>query len=120
MEAPRLRSMFRNVRTEPRRFEFKSRHLPDVKEEGGERKRRVEREVLGVSDDDGPTQIRFRKGSSPVDSRRQRRQASIRDARRAMIRAVLIAGVLFYAAYRGLQWVEENDFGGIIEAIKNG
>ena len=61
----------------------------------------------GVSDDDGPTQIRFRKGSSPVDSRRQRRQASIRDARRAMIRAVLIAGVLFYAAYRGLQWVED-------------
>lgn len=115
-----MRSMFRNVRTEPRRFEFKSRHLPDVKEEWLERKRRVEQEVLGASNAQSPAQIRFRKGSSPVDSRRERRQASIRDSRRAMIRAVLIAGVLFYVAYRGLQWVEENDFGGIIEAIKNG
>lgn len=115
-----MRSMFRNVRTEPRRFEFKSRHLPDVKDEWIERKRRVEKEVLGVSDAEGPVQIKFRKGSSPVDSRRERRQASIRDARRAMIRAFLIAGVLFYVAYRGLQWVEANDFGGIIEAIKNG
>lgn len=121
MEAPRLRSMFRNVRTEPRRFAFKSRHLPDGKAEWQERKQRIEQEVLGVNPENGPARIRFRKASAPSDSaadeRRTRRRAAIRDARRAMIRAVLIAVALVYAAWEGLKWVEASDFSGILEMM---
>lgn len=121
MEAPRLRSMFRNVRTEPRRFEFKSRHLPDGKAEWQERKQRIEQEVLGVDPETGPARIRFRKASAPnasaADERRTRRRAAIRDARRAMIRAVLIAVALVYAAWEGLKWVEASDFSGILDMM---
>lgn len=121
MEAPRLRSMFRNVRTEPRRFAFKSRHLPDGKAEWQERKQRIEQEVLGVDPETGPARIRFRKTGSTSDSaadeRRTRRRAAIRDARRAMIRAVLIAVGLVYAAWEGLKWVEASDFGGVLEFL---
>lgn len=121
MEAPRLRSMFRNVRTEPRRFAFKSRHLPDGKAEWQERKQRIEQEVLGVNPDNGPARIRFRKASAPnasaADERRIRRRSAIRDARRAMIRAVLIAVALVYAAWEGLKWVEASDFSGILEMM---
>ena len=46
MKAPKLRGPFRNVRTEPRTFKFKSRHLPDERPEWEERKRRVEARQL--------------------------------------------------------------------------
>lgn len=122
MEAPRLRSMFRNVRTDPKRFEFKSRHLPDVKVEWQERKQRIEQEVLGVEPEQGPAQIRFRKSrastSSATEDRRARRLASIRDARRSMFRAVVIAAVLVFAAWEGLKWVEASDFGGVLDFLK--
>ena len=42
MKAPKLKSIFRNVRTEPKKFKFKSRHLPEVRDDWEERKRRVE------------------------------------------------------------------------------
>ena len=36
--------MFRNVRSEPRRFQFRSRHLPDLDTKWAERKERIEAE----------------------------------------------------------------------------
>jgi len=121
MEAPRLRSMFRNVRTEPRRFEFKSRHLPDSKAEWQERKQRIEQEVLGVEPEGGPKRIRFRKSAAisdaAADERRTRRRAAIRDARRAMFRAVVIAFGLVWLAWEGLKWVEASDFSGVLDFL---
>ncbi len=69
MEAPKLRGMFRNVRTKPRSFVFKSRHLSDDPPQWGERKRRIESEVameLGekVPEQNTASSIRFRKGGS--------------------------------------------------------
>ena len=45
MEAPKLRGMFLYMRTKPRTFVFKSRHLPDGRPEWDERKRRIEAEI---------------------------------------------------------------------------
>ena len=53
--------MFRNVRTTPRRFDFRSRHLPELDEEWQARKSRVEQEVSASSDGDANRrEIRFR------------------------------------------------------------
>ena len=67
MEAPNLRGMFRNVRTKPRSFVFKSRHLSDDPPHWSERKRRIESEVAMERGEKMPDQkmdssIRFRKG----------------------------------------------------------
>lgn len=122
MEAPRLRSMFRNVRTEPKKFVFKSRHLPDTRQEWAERKKRVEQEVWGADADSGPAPIRFRRGGNPLETaaeaRRMRRESSIRDARKAMIRALIIAMLLVWVAWEGLKWVEASDFGGALDALR--
>ncbi len=57
MKAPKLRGPFRNVRTEPRTFDFKSRHLPDSRPEWEARKRRVEEEVHGASEAPRPIKL---------------------------------------------------------------
>ena len=85
MKAPKLRGPFRNVRTEPRTFTFKSRHLPDSRPEWEERKRRVEEEVEGGSD--APRPIKFRQGGRSAEGRAARRAASIRASRMAALRA---------------------------------
>ncbi len=120
MEAPKLRSMFRNVRTEPRRFAFRSRHLPDVREEWVERKRRVEAEVLGQPLDGGARGISFRKGNAVIDDRAERRRSAIRGARRAALRAALIGIFLCWLAYRGILWLEGSEFANLMNSLQNG
>ena len=109
MKAPKLRGPFRNVRTEPRTFTFKSRHLPDSRPEWEERKRRGEEEVEGASD--APRPIKFRQGGRSAEGRAARRAASIRASRMAALRAGGVALVLVYLTYRAILWVETQDYG---------
>ena len=116
MKAPKLRGPFRNVRTEPRTFVFRSRHLPELRPEWEARKKRVEAEVLG--DAAGPRTIRFRQGGKDVGTRAARRAAAIRASRVAALRAAAIAAVLIYLTYRALVWVEAANVGGWLHWMK--
>lgn len=113
MKAPKLRGPFRNVRTEPRTFDFKSRHLPDSRPEWEARKRRVEEEVHGVSE--APRPIKFRQGGRNAEGRAARRAASIRASRMAALRAAGVAVVLVYLTYRAILWVEGQDYGQFLQ-----
>ena len=109
MKAPKLRGPFRNVRTEPRTFAFKSRHLPETRPEWEERKRRVEEEVNGTSD--GPRAIKFKQGGKRAEGRLARRADAVREGRMAALRAAGVALVLVYLTYRAILWVEAQDYG---------
>jgi len=113
MKAPKLRGPFRNVRTEPRTFDFKSRHLPDSRPEWEARKRRVEEEVHGASE--APRPIKFRQGGRNAEGRAARRAASIRASRMAALRAAGVAVVLVYLTYRAILWVEGQDYGQFLQ-----
>ena len=117
MKAPKLRGPFRNVRTEPRSFKFKSRHLPEARPEWEERKRRVEEDVFGASQD-APRPIRFRQGGKSSDGRAARRAASVRASRMAALRAAGVALVLVYLTYRAILWIESQDYGGFLQFMK--
>lgn len=113
MEAPKLRGMFRNVRTKPRSFVFKSRHLPDDPPHWSERKRRIESEVAKERGEKVPEQkmapsIRFRKGGSVRKS-----------ARKANIRVILIGVVLLWITWKMMVWAETTEFGKMLEFIKD-
>ncbi|MDA0728481.1 MAG: hypothetical protein O3B70_02935 [Bacteroidetes bacterium] len=116
MKAPKLRGPFRNVRTEPRTFAFRSRHLPEVKPEWEERKKRVEAEVLGERE--GRRTIQFARGGRSQEGRTARRAAAVRASRMAALRAGAIAVVLIYMTYRAILWVENQNFGGMLEFMK--
>ena len=116
MKAPKLRGPFRNVRTAPRTFSFKSRHLPDVRPEWEQRKRRVEAEVLGS---DAPRTIQFRQGGKDAAGRAARREASIRARRMAALRAAGIAAALVYLTYRAVLWLEAKDYGTFLDFMQS-
>ena len=99
----------RNVRTEPRNFTLKSRHLSASRPEWEERKRRVEEEVNGATD--APRPIKFRQGGRSAEGRAARRSASIRASSMAALRAGGVALVLVYLTYRAILWVETQDYG---------
>ena len=118
MEAPKLRGMFRNVRTKPRTFVFKSRHLPDGRPEWDERKRRIDAEIAKekgeeIPESDRLSDIRFRRSSGAGKDNVRK------NARRANLRVVLIAVVLVYVAYRILIWTEKTEFGEMLEFIRD-
>jgi hypothetical protein len=113
MEAPKLRGMFRNVRTKPRSFVFKSRHLSDDPPQWGERKRRIESEVAMELGEKVPVQntassIRFRKGGSVRNG-----------ARKANVRVVLIGVVLLWITWKMIVWAETTEFGEMLEFIRD-
>lgn len=119
--------MFRNVRTEPRRFQFRSRHLPDLDPEWAERKERIEAEVAGEQDPEASTArpIRFRSSRRKAETAegtsewKERRQAQILGARYAMLRAVVIAAGLVWLAWRGMVWVETSDFSDVLKWMED-
>ena len=101
MKAPKLRSIFRNVRTKPRQFSYKSRHTTEVREDWEDRKRRIEQGL--------PTNISFGK-----------RRESVRNASRsAMIRTAIIGAILVYATYRMILWAETTEWGKMLEFIRD-
>lgn len=119
--------MFRNVRTEPRRFQFRSRHLPDLDSKWAKRKERIEAEVVGEQDSDAaPVRpIRFRSTRTKVETTeaasewKERRQAQILGARYAMLRAIVIAAGLVWLAWRGMVWVETSDFSDVLKWMED-
>lgn len=117
MKAPKLRGPFRNVRTEPRSFKFKSRHLPDERPDWEERKRRVQEDVFGASQGT-PRPIRFRQGGKSSEGRVARRAASVRASRMAALRAAGVALLLVYLTYRAILWIETQDYGGFLQFMK--
>ncbi|MAI23657.1 MAG: hypothetical protein CL828_06335 [Crocinitomicaceae bacterium] len=127
MQAPRLRSMFRNVRTEPRRFQFRSRHMPDLDPKWAERRERIEAQVAGEEAPDAvPARpIRFRSNRTTAELKnstsewKERRLVQIIGARYAMLRAVVIAAGLVWLAWRGLVWVETSDFSEVLKWMEN-
>ena len=100
MKAPKIRSLFRNVKTQPRQFSFKSRHNSEVREDWEERKRRVEEGL--------PRTISFR----------NRRGDSKNAARKAMVRTFIIGALLVYVTYRMIIWAETTEWGSMLEFIR--
>ena len=99
MKAPKIRGLFRNVRTKPRQFSFKNRHTSKVREDWEERKRRIEQGL--------PTKVRLkRSGRSRVA------------ARKAMMRTLLIGALLVYVTYRMIIWAETTEWGSVLEFIR--
>lgn len=107
MEAPKLRGLFRNVRTKPRQFEFKSGHVHKVREDWEERKRKVEQDVNGE----------YVPGSRKIEFRK-RRVSNKQASRKAMRRTLLIGGVLMYVAYKLIIWAETTKWGNLLEFIR--
>jgi hypothetical protein len=127
MEAPRLRSFIRNVRTEPRRFSYRSHLVADTRPEWDERKRRIEEEVLREQGASGelreslppPVRIRSRSGRLASDGTfRSRREQRMRANRYALLRALLIILGLIWLGIKGLQWVDATDFGGMLNGLR--
>ena len=124
MEAPKLKSIIRNVRTEPRKFQFRSRHLPDDRPEWEARKARIEQEVQGDADKVGraPEAIRFRRsrGERPLPgSRAERRRAVQRGARLYTLRVGMWIVVWTYVVYRGWKWAENKDWDTLLKGLKH-
>ena len=116
--------MFRNVRTEPRQFQFKSRHLPELDPKWAERKERIEAEVQAEHHPEAAAgrPIRFRNSrtaSAGDSSWRERRQAQVKGARYAMLRAAVIAAGLLWLAWKGVIWVETSDFSDVLKWMED-
>lgn len=103
-QAPRKYfKFFKNVRNEPRRFEYKPRHYSEEDEEWKARTKRIEREVAmerGEKVDYEPGTVNFRETWS-----RQKRQTS--RSKSALIRLLVILVALIIASYYALQWLEK-------------
>lgn len=111
MKVPRF--FFRNLRSEPRRFNFRSPYYRPEEEKLEERKKRLDAEIARERGEDvnlPPERISFR-------SRRKRRKQS---NLWATLRTVAILIVLIYLLYKGLQWAETTDFGKVLDTFKNG
>lgn len=127
MEAPRLRSFIRNVRTEPRRFSYRSHLVPETRPEWDERKRRIEEEVAraqGVSETSSdalppPVRIRSRSGRLAREGTfMSRREQRLRANRYALLRSVLIIAALVWLAFKGLEWVDAQNFDGVLNGLR--
>ena len=109
MKPPRLPSPFRNVRSEPRSFSFRSAHVDARALRWKERREALEAEVFGP-EEGGPRKLRFRSDGGTKLTRENRLASLRRSRRQAMIRSAAILLVLLYAAWKGIQWVETTDF----------
>lgn len=114
MRAPKVPSFFRNVKTDHRRFTFRSPHYSPKDETLEQRKRRIEAEVArerGEEVNAGPVQISFD---------RSRRQGRRRSSLMSTLRTLIILIVLVYLLYKGIQWAEGTDFGNVLKILENG
>lgn len=111
MKVPRF--FFRNVRSEPRRFQFRSPYYRPEEEQIEERKKRLDAEIARERGEDVqavPERIRF-------SSRRMKRS----DANLwATFRTIVILVILIYLLYKGLQWAETTNFKKVLDTFKNG
>lgn len=114
MRAPKFPSFFRNVKTDHRKFRFRSPHFDPKDEELEARKKRIEAEVAqerGESVDEAYREIRFN---------RKRRQKKRKSGYMAMVRFLAILMVLIYLLYKGIQWAENSDFSRVMKILEDG
>lgn len=113
MRVPKF--FFRNLRSEPRQFQFRSPYHDPKHNEIEARKKKIEDEVRRENGLDSeqvlPSEISFDR------SRRAKKQV---DNRWATMRTVIILVILCFLLFKGLQWADSTDFGNIIDLFKNG
>jgi hypothetical protein len=109
MEAPKMKGMFRNVRSKPRVFTFKSRHTSENRKDWEERKKKIEADVMGDSQDSAPSRISFRK----------RHTSNRKASRQAMLRTLAIVAVLMYITYQLIVWAETTEWDKMLEFIRD-
>ena len=103
------------MRTEPRSFKFKSRHLPEARPEWEERKRRVEEDVFGASQ---TPRVRFGLARRQVVEA-ARPGGPLRFGQpHGCPAAAGVALVLVYLTYRAILWIESQDYGGFLQFMK--
>jgi hypothetical protein len=111
--------MFRNVRTEPRKFSLRSRHLPELDEVWMERKRRIDQSFDDPEDvPRRPIKMR-RPGPIPPSERLARKREQIQASRWSMVRASIIAAALVWLSWKALQWVENSDFSNLLKWMED-
>lgn len=111
MKAPKVRSPFRNIRTEPRQFTFKSPHYDPRKMKIEERISQLDAELEAESTG---TYSRKRK----LEFKR-RRDAQMHESKGRILRFIAILIGLIFALYYGLQWAETTDFMKSLNQFKN-
>lgn len=99
MDISRIPSIFKNVKREPKRFNYSPRHFDPHAEELEKRKAKI-REELGVDrrEDSRESKIDFR--SSLGRSRRRSGAAS------SNMRLLLILAILLFLAFSVIKWLE--------------
>lgn len=112
MEAPKIPSFFKNVKTQPKKFKFRSPYYEPVNENLREVKERVEDEVQSKSSGD----LRKKKITFKKQTRKQMRTSHYKWA---MIRTFIIGIILVYLLYRGILWAETTDFSKILDTFKD-
>ena len=111
MEAPKVRSPFRNIRTEPRRFTFKSPLYDPKKMKIEERLSQLEAEASGELAD---VYTHRRK----IDFKR-RRALQTHESKGRILRFVAILIGLLIGLYYGLEWADKTDFMKSLNLFKN-
>lgn len=114
MRAPKFPSLFRNVKTDHRKFRFRSPHIDTKEQELEARRKRLEAEVArerGEEIDESYREIRFN---------RRRRQIKRKSGYMATLRFLVILVVLIYLLYKGIQWAENSDFSRVMKILEDG
>jgi hypothetical protein len=111
MEAPKLRSPFRNIRTEPRRFQFRS-PLYDPQQA------RIEERIKQLEDAERDEELGTFTRRRKFDFRARKAQQR-QDARMRIFRLVIILIGLVIGLWKGLDWAEKTDFVKSLNILKN-
>ncbi|MEO0403631.1 MAG: hypothetical protein AAF193_02045 [Bacteroidota bacterium] len=101
MEAPRLPSIFRNVRKEPKRFRLKSRHHNPKESELEKRKLAIQRELnMADAENAAPPKVNI--------TQRRKERGTYRDSsRQSFIRLMVILAAIVFFAYLMWQWLTD-------------
>ena len=113
MEAPKIPSFFKNVKTSPRKFNFRSPYYKPMNDKLKDVKDRVDQETARAAGETGDyrRQISFNK--------KTKKQIRTSHYKWAMLRTVLIGIALVYILYRGILWAETTNFSTILDTIKD-
>jgi hypothetical protein len=101
MDAPKLPSVFRNVRREPKRFGYRPKFYDPKAEELEERKKKIEAEIArdqGQVVNNKPYSVKFQ---------RAHKRNSLRGmAFGSNVRLVIILAILLFLIFAAVQWLE--------------
>lgn len=114
MKAPRIPSLFRNVKTSHRRFEFRSPYFDPRERALEERKQRIEAEVAREKGE------AVAHPPHKIEIGRRRTKVTRTQSLWAMVRTIVILIILVYLFYKGIQWAEGTDFARVLNTLKDG